>query len=209
MSSNKEEFEVIVTPAGVAAYCHLSEPDTKGEYANDKYKLTLVMEPEKSSAWMLGSKKMETGTQGFKKFIDSRHAKAPAVKGELNESPLKVGKKDEAGNEKEEFLGKYLMVFQSKFQPKFIGVDGAVTEEAPRAGDVVRVMATLSNYDNRKIGAGLTARLSKVRIVEKRAAAPEGSGGDFPDLDDSPKAKAQVKPHQIDLDDILDDDVDF
>jgi hypothetical protein len=135
---SKTPSERLVTPVGTAAFPHIAEPDTKGEFATGKYSL-----------------QVEYGDETAAELLDQLRAAAerllPGVK-----SPKLPVKNNGA------------LIFKSKYKPVVVDAQNNTLPEdfKLRSGSKVRVIANLAPYKNPGVGQGITAHLSAVQVVE-------------------------------------------
>lgn len=134
---NKVKF---TSPFGVAKYPHISSPDTKGKYADNKYKTKLVLPID------------DAGAVAFQKHIDDAASEIHGAKGASMYKPYEVD--EEAGEITFTFKTQYApAVFDSRGKPaKGVMVGG---------GSVVRVMGQLVEFDK-----GISAQFNQVQIKE-------------------------------------------
>jgi hypothetical protein len=157
----KPKLPTIVSPKGVAAYCHLREPDTKGKYADNKYKLTLKL--PKAGA------ENQSEIDAFVKKLQAEHVKARGKK--KTDSPVRDGdEKDFTGDGENPYAGRWLLTFKSKFPVQLM--DSKKNElpktVQPFGGDVVKVGFVALPYEEGK-NAGISLQLRAVMLVEKNA----------------------------------------
>lgn len=166
-----KHFPKIVTPAGTAAYAWLTKADDKFDKDNPKYKVTLVMDQgEEADAFIerveeLGRAQAEKDNIKLKKNI-----KLPVEDGD--------DKTDRDGNPREEFAGKVLVSFKSKFKPgQFDAARQVLPDEmSAMSGDTVKVSALVKPYE--AFGSGISLQLRNVQLLEKNSSAG-GSGDEF------------------------------
>jgi hypothetical protein len=124
---------------GIARYPKFDEPDTKGTYADNKYKTEIVVSPEK--------------TKEMKKWLEDQAAIiAPDILSPR--LPMRKGKKD----------GVISFVLKSKDKPKLWDAKGnRIPNGAVKigGGSKIRVGGSLSNYDT-----GVNFYLSDVQLIE-------------------------------------------
>ena len=167
-SSSKKpgKLPTIRSPLGVAAFAWIANPDSGKKYSDDKYKVTLVLD------------KGNDEVEAFVKTINDAHAVARGKK--KTDFPVKDG--DE--KEKEEFKGKWLLTFKSKYQPECVdsvrnpetGKFTALTGDwMPKSGDRIKVGFAMLPYEEGK-NAGISLQLRAVQVIEKRARS--GGYGD-------------------------------
>lgn len=125
-----------ISPKGIANYPHLSEPDTKGQYADNKFKTKLVI-PAKDAKQFVEFLKAE----GAKHFGKKQH-KLPAVK-------------DENGN--------IVIIAKSKFKPGvFDSRNNPVTKDLKiGGGSTLRLGGVLFMYKD-----GVSLQLNQVQVID-------------------------------------------
>jgi hypothetical protein len=160
----KKKAPVQVSPQGVGAYAWLQKPDTKFD-AEGKYKVTLLVEKGEH--------------EEFVKTLQEHHEQAG---GNAGNSPVKDGDKPlgrNATEAKDEFKGKWLVSFKSKFKPKFVDAkkNPLPDEVKIMSGDVVRVAFTEYDFDR-----GMSLRLAAVQLIDKRSTGADASGA-FDEVD--------------------------
>lgn len=137
MASNKVKF---TSPFGVAKYPHISSPDTKGKYADGKYKTKLVMPIDDPAAV---------------KFMEAVDKAAEELHGKAGAKLYKPYEVDEEGGEVTFiFKTKYApAIFDSRNRPaKGVNVGG---------GSVIRLMGSFVEFDK-----GISAQFNQVQIKE-------------------------------------------
>lgn len=150
MAAAKKKYTKTVVGAGTAAYVHLAEPDTEGEYADSKYKITLLIDKDSSEA--------ERFEKLCKQAGDEEFPKAKSVK-----LPLRDG--DE--KEQEHFHGKYMLTAKTKKQPTTVdGKRQKIPADVIKPGDIVKVSVTLNPC---KVSGKPTVALwlNGVQLIEK------------------------------------------
>lgn len=153
--AEKKKLPTIVSPVGIAAFAWLSKPDTGKKYSDDKYKVTLVLP------------KGDGAVEEFVAMINDAHDKARGKK--KTDSPVKDGD----DKDKEEFKGKWLLTFKSKFPAQLLqkgSKDELSAAEAPRSGDLVKVGFAMLPYEEGK-NAGISLQMRAVKLMERRARA--------------------------------------
>lgn len=169
----KTKAPILVTPKGSASFAHLHEPDTKGEYADNKYKVTILLPKGDGMVEQLVQK------------INAAHDEARGKK--KTESPVKCGDEwyeaadDDETREKREYArGHYRLTFKSQFQPQLMTSAKTALPEGLeiRGGDLIKVAFAMNPYDKGK-NAGVSLQLRAVQLIQKR-----NSGGDYSGLFD-------------------------
>lgn len=158
---SKKFYHPILLPRGIARYPHISAPDTKGKYADGKYKTSIVLSDAETKAL-----KKELQALGAKWFPD----------GESFKLPIKTDKKDgtvfvEAKSHKKP------MVVDAKRKPipAHVRIGG---------GSIIRVNVNASNYDG-----GINLYLEAVQVIELKQYGDPLAGfqdEDGFDADDAP-----------------------
>ncbi|GGD03270.1 DUF2815 family protein [Pyruvatibacter mobilis] len=137
MADKKRELITTVIGPGIAAYTYIAKPDTQGKYADNKHKITLVVDQDAPFVEKFKAKCLEAAKREW-----------PKAKPEKVVLPLADGddRTDKDGNPKEEFAGKYLITAKTS-KKTFQTVDakrGAIPKSKIRAGDEVKVSVTLN-----------------------------------------------------------------
>lgn len=139
MASDKH-FQDGVTPVGTARYPKITAPDTKGQYADNKYKTELVLDAAATKAF-----KAELQAAAKKWLPDFNN---PHI-------PIRTDKKD----------GTVSFMFKSQHKPLIWDANGTklplINSLVIRGGSKIRVAYTLTNYDK-----GLSLWLKAIQIVE-------------------------------------------
>jgi hypothetical protein len=166
--SDKKNIPIEITPVGVAAYTKwLYEKDAK--FAKDdpskaKYKGTLVLEKGEHDA-----------------FLDTIRERHFELDGSRKNCPIKDGddrkKTDDKGNKvpDDQFAGKWLVSFTSKFAPKIVDaaktpIDPSLVKVGP--GDLVKFAFQRNEIEDGSV-TGCFLWFAAVQLIEKRA----GEGG--------------------------------
>jgi hypothetical protein len=135
--TNKVKF---TTPFGVARYPHISSPDSKGKYADDKFKVKLVLP--------LG----DPAAQAFIKQIDEAFKALGSPMGARGYKPYV---QDEEANEA-------IFILKTKFAPAIFDAKGkAAGGVQVGAGSVIRLMGNIVPFDK-----GVTMQFNQVQIKE-------------------------------------------
>ncbi len=128
------------TPFGVAKYPHLNSPDTKGQYADDKWKTKLVCP--------IG----DPAAQAFKKHLDDAFVTLG--------SPL--GAKGYKPYVEDEEAGEITFIAKTSYAPGLFDAKGnAATGVKVGGGSVLRLMGNITAFDK-----GITCQLNQVQIKE-------------------------------------------
>jgi hypothetical protein len=130
------------SPFGTAQYPHISSPDTKGKYADNKFKTKLTLP--------LG----DPQAQDFIKQIE-------AAATELG----KDGKKDYRPYVEDEDANTVTFTFKSQYQPGTFDSKGGAIPSSTRigGGSVLRVMGVFMPYGE-GTKAGITAQINQVQV---------------------------------------------
>jgi hypothetical protein len=176
----------IVTPAGIAAYSYFHRADTKGKYANNKFKGDLVID---------GSVDMSSLEKTLRDFAEA------AFPGQGQSEDLKLPWSTWDNKEKnEEWIGSTILKASSKFAPKIVDTKRKPLPKGieARSGDEVRFVCTLYAYEKTekvKEGKklidvtfyGVSLQLQVVQLIKKNAG-----GGGLDALDDIEGFDAEV-----------------
>lgn len=145
--SNKVKF---TTGFGTARYPHISKPDTQGKYADDKFKVKLVMP--------LGSPEAQTLIQQIKDAAVTLHG----AKGLKLYMPFV---EDEDANEA-------VFTLKTKFAPAiFDGQNKPAKGVQVGGGSVIRLLGNIVPYDK-----GITMQFNQVQIKELNGFGTSGFG---------------------------------
>lgn len=183
----KQKFPVVVSPTGVAAFSYLSKPDTEGKYADNKFKVTLVLDGDANvdaiKKACLEAARIEWGPK-----INMKQVRMPITDG------------DTKG--KEEFEGKLLLVAKSKYQPTLVDRKREALAEGVNifTGDMIKISGCCIPY-TASGQKGVTVQLRAVMLVEKRATAGNAAG-DFAGFEED-------TDDEVVSSDTDDDDIDF
>lgn len=157
MAEKRKKYPRVVTPAGVAAYSYIHKPDTKGQYADNKYKTTIIFpgdaDMSKITAACVAAAKMEWGDK---------------VKMSTVKLPIRDG--DTKG--KEEFEGKLLITAKSKYAPGVVDSRREALADGVEvwSGDLIKV--SCETYPCVIAGQKtITLQLRNVQLIEKRSRA--------------------------------------
>lgn len=199
--AERKVFPTVRSPAGIAAFTYLYSPDSGGKYSDDKYKLTLIVDPE-------GTAQAE---------IDAIHKVCRKVAKE--EFGNKVNLDDvrmpyqEGAEDKEEFAGKMILRTKSKFQPGIVDAKRKPLAEGVKvkSGDLIKCAGTLYPYaqteniveviNGKKVkkqvtSYGVSIQLIGVQLLEKRV----GGGGDVSGLFDDEEGEIPAAESEEDYD---------
>lgn len=195
----KARPQVIVTPAGIAVYPHLTEPDSRFEGQEPKYKIKLRLDPNNSD---------------HAKFIadieQKREAALPAMKAEYPKFAARM--KLEYDTVKEEFdkegeaTGFVVIEFKCKasiksktdpnkttpIKPKLFDSKNRALPEGTKigGGSIVKVAFTPIPFAFSNTKVGLSLRLEAVQVIE----LVEYSGGRSPFEEEEGGYEAEETP---------------
>lgn len=169
--AKKPKLPTLVTPEGVASYSYAQKPDTEGQYADGKYKITI------------GLNKGDPKVEALVAKLEAQHVEARGKK--KTESPVKDGDEayaeidDEDKKERNAWKqGKYILTFKSQFAPQVLNRAGEPLADGViiMGGDIVKVAFAARPYEAGK-NAGISLSLRAVKLLQKRA----GGGADYAD----------------------------
>jgi len=166
-----KDYVGVTTPAGIAIYPHLTQPDTKFN-AMGEYKVSLSLTEDEAAPLI---EKVDEAMEQAKELIPK--GKRPKVA----DAPY-FAELDDEGQE----TGR--VVFKFKMKAKVNTKDGRTIEMSPRlfdaqgtlltdvkslwGGSILRISADLIPYYVAAVGAGASIRLKAVQIIELK------TGGD-------------------------------
>ena len=158
---SKDNFTPITTPIGDLRYPKLSEPDTKGEYADGKYKTEITFNTINTA---LVKKEMEACAARM--FPGAKNVKIP----------MKTAKD-----------GTVSFIFKSKNKPMLVD---AKKQKIPAGvniggGSTGRVHGSLAKYEKGP-NKGITAYLSAVQVIELQEGGGSISAFDVEDGFEAP-----------------------
>lgn len=132
--------EPITSPVGIAKYPKLAHPDDKGEYADGKYKVELVLDVDAAA-----------------EFETQMRAVASRLAPDLKNPRLPIRSKN----------GEHSVIFKSQHKPRI--VDSSLRplpdDYVLRGGAKIRVSATAAAYKT-GINEGITLYLNAVQLIE-------------------------------------------
>lgn len=165
--SSKEKAEILVSPAGIASYSYLDKPDTKGKFADDKFKVT-VLYPKKDAETVHPALKQDE-IDAFIERIRKLHKEAGGRSGG-DKDPIKDG--DDKDNE--DYHGYWLLRYKTAYQPARVDTKRKNLPESVKiySGDVIKVSFDKHTYDD---GLSLS-RLRAVQLIDKRNTGNGGAG---------------------------------
>lgn len=183
MPAAKKFYKKFASPPAMCSYAWLDQPDTGNKYSDNKYKVTIVL--DKDDPWIPTFKDMLSETlskNGIANIRDGFHN--PLVDGDT--------KKDQDGNPKTEFAGKYLITFKTNDKPGLVDGNNKPLAEGIKimSGDVVRAGGAMTYYEQND--GGITVYLDMVKLIEKRnmGSNPDDLFGD----DDLPEGQTYEEP---------------
>jgi hypothetical protein len=138
------------SPFGVAKYPHISSPDTKGKYADNKFKTKLVF---------------QLGDAGVSDFIKACDDAAKEIHGSAGATLYKpyVLNEDE---------GVVEFVFKTQYAPAIFDARNQSAQGAQiGGGSVLRILGSFVEYDK-----GITCALNQVQIKQLNSFGSSGFG---------------------------------
>lgn len=168
----KKALPTEVTPVGIASFAHLLEPDSKGQYADDKYKITLKLPKQGAD----NQSEIDAFVAKINKAADEAFPKSR----KRNDSPVKDGD----AKEHESNHGFWLLTFKTNYQPPMVDTKKTPLPKEVKifAGDVVRVAYAIKEYETKAVGTGVSLQLRAVQLIEKRAASSKAASA-FDEID--------------------------
>ncbi len=152
-----KKLPVARTPVGIAGYSYTAEPDTKGKYADGKYKVSILFPKEGADN--------QDEINAFVKRVQTAHKKAD---GKDVDCPIKDGDKQKS----DKVNGYWTFRSKSQYPPVLCDASrNVIPQSIPLwSGDVVIVSFQPKPY---KTGAnsGLTCYLKGIQVLKK------GDGG--------------------------------
>lgn len=157
-----------VSPRGIAAYAWLYKKDVKfakGDPDKAKHKLTLVVDKD------------APGIPEFTASIQEHHVRNG---GKEDEGPVTDGdkSKDKDGKLREEFAGKWKILFSTQYQPAMVDSKKTPLPDGVKifSGDEVRIAFKRIDYDG--FGGGVSLRMNAVQLLVKNAGGGADAFGD-------------------------------
>lgn len=154
--AKKEKLQIMVSPRGVAGFCHLYEPDTGfNKNQEPKYKAKMLLKKGgEGDAWV--------------EALRDRHLK---MDGSKKQFPVKDGDKEirnKDGELVDKYAGYWVVQFSSKYKP---AIRDAKKQELPDglqvySGDTIRVAYQQVESDN-PVFTGVSLRLCAVQLLAK------------------------------------------
>jgi hypothetical protein len=167
-----KDYLKIVTPAGIAIYPHLTQPDTKFN-AMGEYKVSLSVTEEEAAPI----------TAKIDEVMEEAQGMIPPGKRPKIQEPPYYNELDDEGQE----TGR--VIFKFKMKAKVNTKDGRTIEMSPKlfdaqgtlmtdvdsiwGGSTLRISSDLVPYYVAAVGAGVSMRLKAVQIIELKT----GGGG--------------------------------
>lgn len=166
-TKKKEKAEILVAPAGIASYSYLNEPDTKGKFADDKYKVT-VLYPKENAEEKHPSLNQEA-IDAYIEKINALHKAAGGRKGG-DKDPVKDGDK----KDNEEYHGYWMLRYKTGYPPALVDTKRKALPDNVKvySGDIIKVSFDKHTYDD---GLSLS-RLRAVMLIDKRNTGNGGAG---------------------------------
>lgn len=162
----KEDGHSAVSPLGIAAFAHVRQPDTDGQYADNKYKITL---------------KLTKGDAAAEKFVKDLRAWAEEARKKQMEAwgkkkleafdPVKDGdEKDDA--EEKGWAGFWLVTAKSKNKPNVYDSKKKVIPDSVKvfSGDGVKVFIGTAPFEQPvQQKGGISIYLNGVQLLAKNS----------------------------------------
>jgi hypothetical protein len=159
----------IVTPPGRLSFPHLINPDTKGQYADDKWKATLII-PKKSDFAKMKAAVLKCAKETWGRDFTLGELMHPFNNGDLKAEKLP------------DYAGCITVTAKTTKRPMIVGPDrNAIPAEDAYAGCNARLIVTAFSYEQ-KGKPGVTLLLSVVQFLGDNT--PFGKGQDLGVLDD-------------------------
>jgi hypothetical protein len=196
--ANKPEIKAVknlVTPKGRVSYPKLVAPDTKGEYADDKYKFVLLMPKQGSDLKTLKEAVLKCAKDNF----GPTHANLATLL-----HPFRDGDAADVGKKGPEYKGCIFLNLKTTQRPRYL--DSAKQDLDPKeiyGGCWARAVVTAWPY--KQAGkCGVTFLLNAVQKLDDGDRFG-GGGFDMDALDDveAPATEAEEAPNGGDADDFL------
>ena len=162
----KEDGHSAVSPLGVAAFAHVRQPDTDGQYADNKYKITLKLTKGEPAAekfvkdlrsWCEEARKKQMEAWGKKKLEAF--------------DPVKDGdEKDDA--EAKGWAGYWLVTAKSKNKPNVYDSKKTIVPDAVKvfSGDGVKVFIGTAPFEQPvQAKGGISIYLNGVQLLSKNS----------------------------------------
>lgn len=192
----------VVSPAGYAEYAYVHSPDTEGQYADGKYKLT-VRWPKGTDLSALEDGINEAAQKKWPNKLP-RNLMLPIRDGD---EYYEEAETDEQRERRERFRGHLFVTAKTRFKPGVVDSDGVplAAEEGEcvdcrvdpiYSGDLVRFSGFAHPYINGS-NKGVTIRLKAVKRIEKGERTVGNPNDDFDDDDDVPVSGGEADPDDI------------
>lgn len=151
----------LVTAKGLAHFAYIDKPDTEGQYADGKFKITLSF-PE-------GHEFLDTLTAKVEELIKQQWGASPPAN--FN-NPIRIGSETNMDS----MAGRVFIRAKSNKAPVVVDSQKQAlpADVTVFGGDTVKVALTLAVYDTPTI-KGITAYLDAVQLIEKRSAGTQGA----------------------------------
>lgn len=152
------------TPPVSAGWCNLLKPDSEGQYADDKFKISVLVDPD--------SEIIDQLRPIVDKAADSEWGEGQRPAG-FHDPLVQVIQE----SKREDEIGLVRLTFKrhkDQGQPIMTDAAGVTLPEGVsiRSGDLVRIAGAAAAYVSGR-NKGVTFYLNRIRLIEKRA----GSGG--------------------------------
>lgn len=186
MARPKLPMAKLATTVGMAHYTYLDKPDTEGQYADGKYKITVSFDAADPFVETLKAKIADLAAQQW---------------GDSLPRNVNLMLKDDQDTPNAAFEGRVFFRAKTAQQPTLVDAKNTTLPESVKifSGDLVRVGITLAVYDGAQ--KGVTAYLDAVKLIEKRAGGSAGGSSASSMFGDD---EGYVAPTEADID--ADDD---
>jgi hypothetical protein len=150
----------MVTAKGLAHFAYIDKPDTEGQYADGKYKITLSF-PE-------GHEFLDTLSAKVAELVQQQWGANPPAN---MHNPIKIGSETTMDS----MAGRVFIRAKSNKAPVVVDSQKQALTNGVTVfgGDTVKVALTLAVYDGAQ--KGVTAYLDAVQLIEKRSAGTQGA----------------------------------
>ena len=168
------DFQNMVTPAGVAVYPHLTTPDTKFD-ANGVYKVSLSLTEEEAAPLIEKVEEVQEEATGMIPPGKRQKFSEPPYYDEMDDQGQPTGR----------------VIFKFKMKAKVNTKDGRTLEMSPKlfdsegtlmtdvesiwGGSVLRISADMSPFYVAAVGAGVSLRLKAVQIIDLKTGGGAGA----------------------------------
>jgi hypothetical protein len=208
-----DNLDRVVTPAGTAVYCWLSQPDTKF-HTEGEYHVNVRVSQDEADGFIKNLKKMH-------KTWVTKVTKELGKKAKVKSLPI-VEVVDDEGNATGEVDIKCKLKAQGKrkdggtfeMKPRIFDAEGTPmngSADPIGSGSTIKVSINPRAYYVPSIGAGLTFRIGAVQVIELVTYTAGGAGHeDFGfQSEDGFKVETFEEPATVTSDNNNDDDEDF